>query len=234
VSPLLILTAVELEARALAARLELSRLTAFPFLAFGRDCIRLAPVGLAAGRCASRWAALLRGLDRPLVVSAGVCGALDPRLTPGDLVIPGRVTALAGESHMIERSYHRAAAAANPMACVGHLVTSHEVVATPAAKALLRAATGAVAVDMESALIVARAAAAGCPALVIRAVSDSAGECLAPELVSLVTREGRVRVTRALARAVAHPAILPRALILRRRAQDALAAVAGALAALTG
>jgi adenosylhomocysteine nucleosidase len=234
VNPLLILTAVEFEARALAGRLELSRLTSLPFLAFGHDSIRLAPVGLAAALCASRWAELLEGLEHPLVVSAGVCGALDPRLAPGDVVIPARVTSATGESHPIEASYHQVAARANPGACVGHLVTTSEVVTTPEAKASLRAACGADAVDMESAVIVARAAACGCPALVIRAVSDSAREYLSPELVGLVRPEGGLRVTRALALTLAHPLVLSRALTLRRRTLEALAAVAVALAALSG
>src|SRR5215831_6007397 len=91
-NPLLVLTAIELEARALARRLELPRLTHFPFLAFGRGSVRLAPVGIGAGLCRARWARLLEGLGCPLVISAGVCGGLDPRLAPGDLVIPGRVT----------------------------------------------------------------------------------------------------------------------------------------------
>ncbi len=49
------------------------------------------------------------------------------------------------------------------------------------------------AVDMESGVIAARAARSGYQALVVRAVSDDAGQCLPPELARLVTPEGRLR-----------------------------------------
>ncbi len=234
-NPILILTAVELEARALARHLELPPLRAFSFPAFGRGALRLAPVGLRAVLCGSRWVPLLDGLADPLVVSAGVCGGLDPRLQPGDLVIPDRVIDAAGEPHPIAPAHHRVAVAGAGVAvCTGSLVTTREVVATPEAKAALFAASGAVAADMESAVIVARAAASGCPALVVRAVSDSAWQSLPPELTRLVTPEGRLRLARTLAMTVTRPATLQGALGLRRRTHQALRAVARVLAALIG
>jgi adenosylhomocysteine nucleosidase len=235
VSPILILTAVELEARRLAGALELPLLRPSPFPAFGRGRLRLAPVGLRAALCASRLPPLLAGLDRPLVVSAGLCGGLDPRLRPGDVVIPERVVTGSGERHELAGPRHRAAVAgAGPSVCTGSLITTREVVATPEAKAALFAASGAAAVDMESAVIVAQAAAAGLPALVIRAVSDGAAHPVALELTRLVTDEGRLRLGRALVLTARHPSSLPRALVLRQRAQHALGAVARALATLIG
>jgi len=226
VSPLLILTAVEVEARALARTLGLPRLSPFPFVAFGRPNIRIAPVGVGAALCDTRWPVLCDGLPCPLVVSAGVCGGLDPRLGAADLVVPERVLGPTGEVFDISVTSHRLRAAA------GLLVTTREVVSTPAAKAALRAASGAVAVDMESAFIVARAVASGCRALVVRAVSDHAGEGLPLELVDLVTETGGVRLARALALLSTRPALLPRAIALGRRTRRALRAVAPALAAL--
>jgi adenosylhomocysteine nucleosidase len=233
VHPILVLTAVEFEARALARELDLPLLPSSPFLAFGRGSVRLAPVGLRACLCESRWVGLLEGLDGPLVISAGVCGGLDPRLAAGDLVIPLRVMGPTGELPPVAAAFHqRAVACAPATVCTGPLVTTGDVVATPEAKASLRGRSGAVAADMESAFIVARATASGCPALVVRAVSDSAGESLPLELVRLVTPRGSLRLTRALALAVTCPSVLPRALTLRRRTGQALRAVAGVLAAL--
>ena len=83
---ILVLTAVELEARALARALSLPLLPSLSFPAFGRGTLRVAPVGLRAGLLAARWTALVAASDRPLVVSAGVCGGLDPDLRVGDLV----------------------------------------------------------------------------------------------------------------------------------------------------
>ena len=232
-TPLLVLTAVELEARVLARELELPLLTTFPFLAFGRGALRVAPVGLGAALCGSRWASLLDGFNAPLVVSAGVCGALDPRLSPGDMVIPERVIDARGSSCPVDPFHHRAAVAHTAMrACTAPLITTLNVVATPAAKAALFASSGAAAVDLESAVIVARAVASGLPALVIRAVSDDARQSLPSELVGLVTSEGRLRFGRALALTVTRPSTLPGALRLGRRTRHALRAVAGVLAGL--
>ena len=111
-------------------------------------------------------------------------------------------------------------------------MTSREVAATAEAKAALFASSGAVAVDMESSVILAHAAAAGCPALVVRGVSDTAGESVPLELVDLMTPEGRLRPVRALALTVTRPRLLPRALALRQATRRALGAVARVLAAI--
>jgi hypothetical protein len=84
---------------------------------------------------------------------------------------------------------------------------------------------------MESSLILAHAASAGCPTLVVRAVSDVASENLPPELIGLVSDEGRLRPVRALALAVTRPRMVPRAMALRRATQRGLAAVSHLLAA---
>jgi len=232
VPPALILTAVELEARVLARELELRALAAGPSPVFARGAVRLAVVGVGAAMLGQRWPSLLDGLERPLVISAGLCGGLDPRLVPGDLVVPESVAGPAGELYNVTPSRHRAAVAAAPSASTALLVTTREVVATPAAKAALFARTGAAAADLESSLILHAAAASGLPSLVVRGVSDGAREGLPPELLRLVTPEGKMRLAGAIA-LVARPAILPRALDLHRATRRALRAVARLLAALT-
>ena len=230
-SGILILTAVELEARALARQLELPAITSLPFPAFGRGDLRVAPVGLRAGLLSSRWPAITAGLDRPLVISAGVCGALAPDLQAGDLVLPESVIGPSAERlNVTPTAYARAIGLARA-ARRGTLATSREVVATAEAKAALFARTGAVAVDMESSVILAHAAGAGCPTLVVRGVSDAAGESLPPELIGLVTEAGKLRTARALALTLTRPRVLPRALALRQATQRALTAVARLLAA---
>lgn len=234
-SGILVLTAAELEARRLARELELPPLEGLPFPAFGRGRVRLAPVGLRAGLLAARWEALAAPLDRPLVVSAGVCGGLHPALRAGDLVLPESVMGPSGELHNVTPSRHRDALVhAGPLARTGTLVTTAEIVAAPEAKAELYARTGALAVDMESAVILARAVGAGCPTLVVRGVSDAADEHLPLELVGLLTPEGRLQARRALALGVKRPAVLPRALVLGRATRRALGAVARVLAGFCG
>jgi adenosylhomocysteine nucleosidase len=238
VSDLLILTAVELEAAGLARELELPAEAGRPsrfsssYRCYGRPGLRIAPVGLGAVLLSERWASCRDGFTEPLVISAGVCGGLDPRLAPGDLVVPARVLALDGETLAVPPAAHARALAAAGTAATGLLVTARTVVGTPAAKAALRSATGAVAVDMESAAILAAARANGLEAVVVRAVSDGAAESVPAELSALLGPEGRLRGGRALLLALTRPQSLPRALELRRGSRRALAAVARVLAAL--
>jgi len=219
---ILVLAAVELEARALARALRLPRLKSFSFPAFGDARFRLAPVGLAASVLSARFPALLEGLEHPLVISAGVCGALDPAVSCGSLILPETVIGPRGERYAAAVAHHRRHVAAlsdrGMRFATGALATVAEVAATPGAKAKLREATGAVAVDK-----------AGCPGLVLRGVSDDAEDSLSPELAALVTEEGRVRKARAAATVLRQPAIVPKALKLQRATQRALATVADAL-----
>ena len=231
-SGILILTAVELEARALARRLELPPITVLPFPAYGRGLLRVAPVGLRAGLLATRWPRLLAGFNYPLVVSAGVCGALALDLSAGDLVLPESVLGPSGERLNVTPTRHRQATELAGSARGGTLVTSAEMVATVEAKAALFASSGALAVDMESSVILAHAGAAGCPTLVVRGVSDAASESLPLELVDLMTPAGKLRPMRALALTVTRPRLVPRAMALRQATRRALAAVARVLAAL--
>ena len=228
---ILVLTAVELEARALARALSLPSLPSLSFPAFGRGTLRVASVGLRAGLLASRWTALVAASDRPLVVSAGVCGGLDPALRAGDLVLPDGVINDGGLRLPVTGTLEqRAAAAGGALSRTGLMATASLTVATPEAKAALRAATGAVAVDMESAAILEAAAARGCSSLVVRAVSDDARETLPDELMRLMGADGRIRCGGVLA--LARPRVLRRALQLRRSTRQALASVAGSLARL--
>lgn len=215
----------------LARALSLPRLPSLSFSAFGRGPLRVASVGLGAAHLGSRWEALVSPADRPLVVSAGVCGGLDPALHVGDLVLPDSVISNAGRRLPVTGTEaQRAAAAGTAPARTGAIATSSRVVTTPEAKAALRAATGAVAVDMESAAIVEAAAARGLASLVVRAVSDDARGTLPVELLRLVSADGRVLVSRVLA--LARPRVLRRALRLRRATRRALMSVAGSLARL--
>jgi len=230
---ILILTGVELEASTLARHLELPLHPALPGRAFGRGRIRIAPAGLGAALLTERWPALLDGLSRPLVVSAGVCGGLDPGLPAGALVCPELVLAPGGATYRLPPSAPRARVVAGAAPVHGGcLVTARELVATPEDKALLRRRTGAVAVDMESAVIVEAAVAAGLAWLVVRGVSDGAGESVHPRLARLVSAEGRLRIADAVALALTRPRVIPRAIELGRSTRRALARVACALAAL--
>ncbi|HSP72730.1 MAG TPA: hypothetical protein VLN26_10195 [Gaiellaceae bacterium] len=101
--------------------------------------------------------------DGPLVI-AGLCGAIDPALRPGDLVVAGE---LRGDGEPLSCAADLAAALG---ARVGPIV-SLDHVASRAEKLALRE-TGALAVDMESYWL-ARSA-GDRPVAVVRAVVDRA------------------------------------------------------------
>ena len=101
-----------------------------------------------------------------------------------------------------------------------------------AAKVALWRQTGAIAADMESALIVAAAARRGVPAVVVRAVSDTAAQSLSRDLTGLVDDAGRTSRVRAAALVLRRPALICSALALQRATARALRTIAAVLAKL--
>ena len=215
---LLIVTAVDVEARGLAGHLGLPRRPDPARLRYGGPGIEIACAAPGA-RHLDRLVDLARAAT--LVVSAGTCGALAPHLRAGDLVIPEAVLAPDGA--------RRSLPAAPGLSQAGALVSVDRVVETRDAKARLWRDTAAVAVDMESAIIVEWAAALGRVAIAIRGVSDSAADGVPASLARAVDGAGRTRAARAVLALLRRPRMLPRALALRRGTAAAMAAVAGAL-----
>ena len=217
----LVLAAIEVEARALARHLGLSPVARASGPHFIGGALELATIGLRGARLAAREAAW-RPAD--LVVSAGACGALAPQLTVGALVVPSVVLDPAGG---------RWSTATLPrLRAEGTLLTVADVIETPADKARLWMETGAVAADMESAAVMAWARARNVPAAVVRAVSDDAEHGVPAALASAVAEDGRVRPLRAVTAALTRPSGLGTLLDLRAGTAAALKAVAAALATL--
>jgi nucleoside phosphorylase len=253
---LLVLTALEWEARELARRLRLRRVASTPWPHFSSASSRsdgragepreggleVMPVGLRAGLLASRWYA--GGPQPDLIVSAGLCGALSPALAVGDLLMPTVVLTTGGDSppvpsmtaggdsFQVDVRAHAdalaAAARAGAAPQTDPIVTATSIVATPEAKRRLGLDTGAAGVDLESAAILRAARDRGVAALVIRAVSDIAGQTLAAELVRVADTAGRVRPAAAML-ALRRPSLIPEALALRRGTRRALERVAAVL-----
>lgn len=218
-SRVLVLTAVDVEARRLAGHLRLARVVETPWPHYRAGALEVVAVGVAASHLAERLALLAA---RPaLVVSAGVCGALAPHLPAASVVVPDSV---------VEADGTRWPTASWPGLCRrGTLLTVREPVAGPKEKARLWAETGAVAVDMESAAVLRWAHGAELPAAVVRGVADTAAQTLAPEVLSLVGPGGAVRAHRALGLALSRPRVLVGALALGRTTGRALGAVARVL-----
>jgi hypothetical protein len=218
VSQILVLTAVDVEARGLARHLGLAAVAASGWAHFRGGVLEIACVGPRAGYLAERAAAC-----RPptLVVSAGACGALAPDLGVGAVVVPEAVIGPEGA--------RRATAPLPPLARAGTLLTVEDVVHTAGEKARRWVETGALAVDTESSVLLEWARALGVPGAVVRAVSDAADASVPRDLAALVEPGGRVNRGHALRTLLARPAALADAITLGRGTGAALKAVAAAL-----
>jgi adenosylhomocysteine nucleosidase len=141
-----------------------------------------------AGGNPDRLRALLAGrtaADLRAVVSFGIAGGLDPALAPGTIVVARAVVSesAAGPepfpaSEPLVAGFRARLSALGARVVVADLAGVEAAVMTPAAKAALRARTGAAAVDMESQVAAAYAAAHGLPFAALRVVCDPAGRAL--------------------------------------------------------
>jgi len=124
------------------------------------------------------------------VVSFGLCGALDPALKVGDLVI-GEAVADGSDSFDADAAWVSRIAALLPEAKLGRFARAERPVATAAEKADLRQAASAIAVDLESFPVARLARWFGVPFAVIRAVSDAADRALPPAAQVGLGADGR-------------------------------------------
>ena len=135
------------------------------------------------------------------VVSVGYCGGLDPALKVGDVVTAAAVLAPDGTRFPAEPL-------GSPAVTVA---TADAVVAAPAAKAALFAATGAAVVDMEAAGVAAACGARGMPFSAVKVVTDAAGDALPADLAPFLALDrgvGLRSVAACLAAVAARPAVV--------------------------
>lgn len=178
--------------------------------------VHLCGMGPAAAR---RWIGGVLAGPRPAgVLSGGFAGGLDPALRLGDV--------LAEAGDWPELGPKLAAAGAR----AARFATEARVAVTAADKAAVRARTGADAVEMESGVIVSACRAAGVPAAIVRAVSDTADDDLPLDFNALLTPAGRLSLPRLALAVAARPGRIPALLRLgrsSRRAAERLADVVG-------
>jgi len=140
------------------------------------------------------------------LISFGVAGALSPRLRPGDVVVSGEVL---GEDERWQGDgpfRRRLIAAARALgASEGPVFGADRILATPDQKAQAWRRTGALVVDMESAIVARIAAGLGIPFLVLRAVADPAERELPPAALIPLSANGMPDIGRVMAEIVARP-----------------------------
>jgi adenosylhomocysteine nucleosidase len=148
------------------------------------------------------------------MISTGLCGALDPALRLGDVVVSGDAGIDA-----------RAPFVRGPIHTIDH------VAVTAAEKRTLRNQTGAIAVDMESAAVEGKAAEWNVPYLCIRAVSDRAGDTLPLDFNRYRNARGDFSRTRIALAAITRPfTIMPQLMEFDRNCRGAVDALGDFLA----
>ena len=134
------------------------------------------------------------------ILSIGFCGALDPALRIGDIVVSGEVP------KGLQASFVQ-----------GDVVSVDRVAFTAQEKCELRAATGAAVVEMESAAVAQKAREWNVPFGCVRVVSDVAGDDLPLDFNRYRDAEGRFERTRIALAALGRPfTVLPRLVRLDR------------------
>lgn len=125
------------------------------------------------------------------VISAGLCGGLDPALKSGELVIGERVVSASGDVILSDRKLLAAApAGARQVAIFG----SDDIIDSAAMKAALFGRYASHTVDMESHGAARAASRAGAPFIAVRAVADGSERALPKAALGAVTPSGGVNV----------------------------------------
>ena len=184
-------------------------------------------VGAAAMEKALLWllsGPLLAGVPyRPsMVLSAGFSGAVVPGLGVGDLILASEVCDAAGACRPTtwpvgETSFRR-----------GRILTVPNLIGSPEEKRRLGAQSGAVAVDMETAVVARLCTAAGVPFGCLRVISDNVDTSLSERLLA-VLNGGRVGPARLAAAVLRRPSLLAELIRLGADTRKAAARLAAGL-----
>ncbi|HEY2588839.1 MAG TPA: hypothetical protein VGI81_24060 [Tepidisphaeraceae bacterium] len=196
---LLILTAVTLEARAIADALgmECPKPGQPSRIARNGVSITLALTGVSARH--------LPGEASGVVLTAGLAGALDPSLAVGDVVVDDWPASLPVPPGVRRGAIH----------------TDHQIAATPREKAALFAQTQALAVDMENSSVREWARRQGAQFGAIRAISDRADQTLDPAVLRLIDPWGRPKPMAIAQTLLRHPRLIPHLMRLGRDSKTA-------------
>jgi adenosylhomocysteine nucleosidase len=188
-------------------------------IAAGPGVRAIAGGGGTAALAASLEGVLARGAAA--VMSFGIAGGLSEDLACGTWVIAHSVVTPAAR-WPCDAAWSRILAARLPGARTADLAGVDSPITEPSAKRALQRATGAIAVDTESHIAAALAAAHGLPFAAFRVVADSARRMLPPAALVALAPDGRIRGAAVLGSLVRTPAQLPS---LLRTAIDAGAAL---------
>ena len=157
--------------------------------------------------------------DARAILSSGLAGALAPGLKAGDLVLgnlfPGEGRGPVGEPAKLDPGPRRGSNLVETLrqhladAHIGTITGSDTIVASATQKQALYAATGALAVDMESHIAARVAERHNLPFAIVRVISDSANEALPPAALVGMKPDGSMALGAVLASLARNPTQLP-------------------------
>lgn len=162
------------------------------------------------------------------LVSFGVAGGLAPHLRPGDVVVSTEVVVDGQRWQSGPGFQSEALAMATRLgAVVGPVYGAADIIATEKDKRRAWEDTGALAVDLESAIVARTAEAVGIPFLVLRTIADPATRELPPAALIPLRADGMPALCRVLAEVARRPRQLGALVGLARETRRALAALSG-------
>ncbi|MFM8330625.1 MAG: phosphorylase [Candidatus Methylumidiphilus sp.] len=170
--------------------------------------------GVLIGLCgagpvaAERGAQLLAEQGATALLSWGCAAALAPDLRPGALTLPGQILAADGQILDADAAWRgRLLAALDGRLPVqgGVLAESRHIVALAQDKQAIHAATGAIALDMESAAAARAAQALSLPFLAVRSIIDPADTNIPASIAQAFDADGLLHVPQMLGRALLRP-----------------------------
>jgi adenosylhomocysteine nucleosidase len=202
-----------------------------PSLASLADGTLVAVTGMGGSAAAAGSRALIEA-GATALASWGMAGGLDPTLDAGAILLPTEVIGSERQSFNTAPAWRdRLSCAVAAFAPVrgGRLLTSARAIGSVADKAELFRATGAAAVDMESAAVGEVAARHQLPFIAVRVVVDSATDVLPRAVTAAADNEGHLQIWRLIGALALAPNELAPLIRLARRyraANRSLAAIA--------
>lgn len=207
----------------LAAEARIARAAGFQVIVGGGDTRRTAALVEDAVR------------DAKCLVSFGIAGGLAPHLRPGDVILSAEVIGEKRRWRSDERFHRELARLARQMGALqGPVLGARDILATGTDKTRAWRDTGALAVDLESAIVAGTAEAAGIPFLVLRTIADPATRELPPAALIPLAEDGTPALIPVLGEVLRRPRQIAALFGLARETRRALTALSGPARALRG
>ena len=167
------------------------------------------------------------------LVSFGIAGGLAPGLAAGTVIVSGEVISERQSWKVEPQHRHRLREFARSVHAVeGAVFGASSIIATQSEKQRIWAATGALAVDLESEIVAQTATALGIPFVVLRTIADTARRDLPPASLIPLALNGTPNHSRVFAEILRRPFQLAGMIGLAHETGRALSALIGPARAL--